>query len=75
MIRGYPIDSAALKASSIDSTAMLFGVFTPISFSFLTNKSRSSVFIIASTEVPNTFTLYLSRIPLLYSSVPQFSAV
>ena len=38
---------------SILSTAWLFGVFIGISSSFFTNKSRSSVYMMASTEVPN----------------------
>ena len=45
--------------------AWLTGVFMGISSSFLTKRSRSSVFMIASTEVPSTFTPYLSRIPFV----------
>ena len=67
--------AAAATASSIVSTAWLTGVLMSIPFSFLTNKSRSSVYMIASTDVPRTFTPYLASVPLVYNSVPQFSAV
>ena len=44
-------------------TAWLIGVFTSISFSFFTKRSRSYVYMIASTEVPNTFTPYFANVP------------
>ena len=55
-ITGNPMDRAASSAASTLSTAWLTGVFSEISESFLTNRSRSSVFMIASTLVPSTST-------------------
>ena len=57
------------------STAWLTGTFRSISASFFTKRSRSSVFMIASTLVPSTSTPYSFSMPFWYSSVPQFSAV
>ena len=66
---------AASMASLVFSTAWLIGVFSEISFSFLTKRSRSSVYMMASTEVPSTSTPYSFNVPLVYNSVPQFRAV
>ena len=64
-----------MRASSIVSQACETGTFSPTLFSSLTNRSRSSVFMMAATLVPSTSTPYASNTPLWYSSVPQFSAV
>src|SRR5574344_88902 len=74
-ITGYPRRRATISASSIDSTACDDGVFASISCNFFTNKSRSSVIIMASTEVPKTFTPYFCNVPERYNEVPQFNAV
>ena len=64
IMMGKPISRAAFSASSMFSTAWLTGVFSSTSSSFFTNKSRSSVFMIASTLVPSTSTPYSSSVPL-----------
>ena len=56
-ITGKPISSAAFIASSTFFTALLSGTFKPISFIFLTKRSRSSVSRIEWIGVPRTFTL------------------
>ena len=56
IITGNPMRRAAARASSIFSTAWLTGVFSSFSLSLRTKRSRSSVFMIASTDVPNTST-------------------
>ena len=75
IITGNPMRLAASMASSMVSTAWLTGVFSSFSLSLRTNRSRSSVFMMASTEVPNTSTPYSFSTPVVYSSVPQLSAV
>ena len=74
-ITGKPSSCAAFCTSSIVLQASLLMVFTPISSSRFTNRSRSSVSMMACTGVPSTSTPYFSNIPFLYSSTPQFSAV
>ena len=56
-------------------TASLRAVLTPMERIISAKSSRSSVLMMACTGVPSTFTPYLSRMPLRYSSMPQFRAV
>ncbi len=74
-ITGYPIFWAAFLAASRLEHESLGATDAPAAWMALLNSSLSSVFMIASTEVPSTLTPYLSRTPSFASFTPVFKAV
>ncbi len=75
MMRGRPNSASASCASSIVSTARLFGTGSPILIMAVLKRSRSSVSRMASTDVPRTSTPNLSRTPPSASSLVMFRPV
>ena len=74
-ITGYPIFSANFIPASKSVTISLCITGSFILFIISLNSSLSSPSFIDSIDVPITFTLYLSKIPLSYSSTARFNPV
>ena len=72
---GYPILLANAVPSSNVVTIADSMIGSPIFIIVSLNSSLSSPLFIESTDVPITFTLYFSSIPLSCNSTAKFNAV